>query len=88
MSRYSAALSSRSNSIPLADQTISRFTSNLPRRSRCLHLGIPHTPVCLLLSSFPVDPLKFHDVDPITVPHINDDPDWVNVSIPASTPVF
>ena len=75
MSCHSAAPSSRSNSIPLADQTISCFTSDLPRRSKCLHLGTPRTLVCPLLSSLPVDPLEFHDADPVTVPHINDDPD-------------
>ena len=88
MSRHSAAPSSRSNSIPLADQTISCFTSDLPRRSRCLHLETPRTLVYPLLSSLPVDPLEFHDADPITVPHINNDLDWVNASIPTPTSVF
>jgi len=27
-------------------------------------------------------------VDPSTVPHVDDDPDWVNAPIPVSTPVF
>jgi len=45
MSHQSAAPSSGSNSIPLTDRTIGRFTSGLPRRSRRLQSGTPHTPV-------------------------------------------
>jgi len=40
------------------------------------------------LSPLPVESLKFHSVDPSTVPHVNDDPDWVDAPIPVSTPVF
>jgi len=63
------------NSIPLADQTISRSTSSFPRRSRHLHLGVPCTLVCPLLSLLLIDPSEFHDVDPITISYVNDDPD-------------
>ena len=75
MSRQSAALSSGSNSIPLADQTISRFTSGLPRRSRYLQSGTPRTPVCPRSSPPLVEPLEFYDMDPATIPHVDDDPD-------------
>ena len=44
--------------------------------------GHPH------LSLPPVGPSEFHGVDPSTVPHIDDDPDWVNAPIPVPTPVF
>jgi len=88
MSRQSVALSSRSNSIPLADQTIGRSTSDLPRRSRYLYSRVPHTLVYLLLSPLLLDPLEYYDVDPVTIPHVDDDPDWVNAPIPVSTPVF
>jgi len=88
MSRQSAAPSSGSNSIPLADRTISRFTSGLPRRFRCLQLGTPRTPVRLRSSPLPVEPSEFHGVDPTTIPHIDDDPDWVNAPIPVPTPAF
>jgi len=88
MSRQSAALSSGSNSIPLADRTIGRFTSGLPRRSRHLQLGTPRTPVRSCSSPLPVEPSEFHGVDPSTVPHVDDDPDWVDALIPVSTPVF
>ena len=27
-------------------------------------------------------------MDPFTVPHVNDDPDWVDAPIPVPTPVF
>jgi len=88
MSCQSTALSSRSNSIPLADQTIGRFTLGLPRRSRCLQLGTP----CMLVrphSSPPlVEPLEFYGVDPTTISHIDDDPDWVDTPIPVPTPTF
>jgi len=33
-----------------------------------------------------VDSLEFYDVDPIIVPHIDNNPDWVDTSIPAPTP--
>ena len=88
MSRQSAAPSSRSNSIPLADQTIGRFTSGLPRRSRRLQSGTSHTPVRPCSSLPPVEPSEFHGVDPATIPHIDDDPDWVDAPIPVPTPVF
>jgi len=35
-----------------------------------------------------VEPLEFHGVDPTTIPHIDDDLDWVNAPIPVPTPVF
>jgi len=35
-----------------------------------------------------VEPSKFHGVDPTTIPHVNNDLDWVNAPIPAPTPVF
>ena len=88
MSRQSAAPSSGSNSIPLADRTISRFTSGLPRRSRRLQSGTPCTSVCSHSSPPLGEPLEFHGVDPVTIPHIDDDPDWVDAPIPVSTPVF
>jgi len=88
MSRQSAAPSSGSNSIPLADQTISRFTSGLPRRFGHLQSGTPHTPVCLHSPPLPGEPSEFYGVDPSTVPHVDDNPDWVNAPIPVSTPVF
>jgi len=88
MSRQSAAPSSGSNSIPLADRTIGRFTSGLPRRSRRLQSGTPRTPVRPRSSPLPVEPSEFHRVDPSTVPHVDDDPDWVDVPIPVPTPVF
>ena len=80
MSRQSAAPSSGSNSIPLADRTIGRFTSGLPRRSRRLQSGTPRTPVRPRSSPLPVEPS--------TVPHVDDDPDWVDTPIPVPTPVF
>jgi len=88
MSRQSAAPSSGSNSISLADQTISCFTSGLPRRSGHLQSGIPHTPVRLHSPPLPEEPSEFYGVDPSTVPHVDDDPDWVNAPIPVPTPVF
>jgi len=88
MSRQSAAPSSGSNSIPLADRTIGRFTSGLPRRSRRLQSGTPRTPVHPCSSPPPVEPLEFHGVDPATIPHIDDDPDWVDAPIPVPTPAF
>ena len=88
MSHQFAALSSGSNSIPLADQTISCFTSGLPRRLRHLQSGTPHTLMYPCSSPPLVEPLEFHSVDPATIPHVDNDPDWVNASIPAPTPVF
>jgi len=40
--------------------------------------------------SFPplVEPSEFHGVDSTTIPHIDNDPDWVNAPIPVPTPVF
>ena len=88
MSRQSAAPSSGSNSIPLADRTIGRFTSGLPRRSRRHQSGTPRTPVRPRSSPLPVKPSEFHGVDPSTVPHVDDDPDWVDAPIPVPTLVF
>ena len=88
MSRQSAAPSSGSNSIPLADRTIGRFTLGLPRRSRCLQSGTPHTLVCPCSSPPLVEPSEFHRVDPTTIPHIDNDPDWIDAPIPVLTPVF
>ena len=88
MSCQSAAPSSGSNSIPLADRTIGRFTSGLPRRSRRLQSGTPRTPVRPHSSPPPVEPSEFHSVDPSTVPHVDDDPDWVDAPIPILTPAF
>jgi len=88
MSRQSAVPSSGSNSIPLANQTISCFTLGLPRRSRRLQSRTSRIPVRPRLSPPPVEPSEFHSVDPSTVPHVNDDPDWVDTPIPVPTPVF
>ena len=88
MSRQSVAPSSGSNSIPLADQTIGCFTSSLLRRSRCLQLETPCTPVYSLLFLPLVDSLEFYDMDPITVPYIDNNPDWVDTPIPAPTPAL
>ena len=88
MSHQSAVSSFRSNSIPLADQTIGRFTSGLPRRSRHLQLGTPYTLVHPRSSPPPVEPSEFHGVDPTTIPHIDDDPDWIDAPIPVPTPAF
>jgi len=88
MSRQSAAPSFRSNFIPLADWTISHFTSDLPRRSRHLQSETPRTSVCPRSSPPPVEPLEFHRVNPATIPHINDNPDWVDAPIPVPTPAF
>jgi len=35
-----------------------------------------------------VEPLEFHGVDLSTVPHVDNDLDWVNAPIPVSTPAF
>jgi len=35
-----------------------------------------------------VEPSEFYGVDPTTIPHIDDDPDWVNAPISVLTPVF
>jgi len=88
MSRQSVAPSSGSNSISLADQTIGRFTSGLPRRSRRLQSGTPYTLVRPCSSPPLVEPSEFHRVDPTTIPHINNDLDWVNAPIPVPTPMF
>ena len=88
MSRQSAAPSSGSNSISLADRTIGHFTSGLPRRSRRLQSGTPHTLVHLRSSPPLMEPSEFHRVDSVTIPHINDNPDWVDTPIPAPTPTF
>jgi len=39
-------------------------------------------------SSLLVEPLEFHSVDPFTVPHVDDNLDWVDAPIPVPTPVF
>jgi len=88
MSCQSTAPSSGSNSIPLTDWTIGCFTSGLPRRSRCLQSGTPHTPVRLRSSPLPVEPSEFHGVDPSTVSHVDNDPDWVDAPNPVPTSVF
>jgi len=88
MSCQSAAFSSRSNSISLADQTIGHFTSGLPRRSRRLQSGTPRTSVHLRSSPLLVEPSEFHGVDSSTVPHVDNDLDWVDAPIPVLTPVF
>ena len=88
MSRQSIAPSSRSNSIPLADQTISCFTSGFLRRSRHLQLGTPRAPVHPRSPPPLVEPSEFHKVDPTTIPHISDDLDWVDAPIPVPTLVF
>jgi len=81
MSHQSAAPSSGSNFISLADRTIGCFTSGLPRKSRCLQLGTLYTLVHLYLSPPLVEPSEFHSVDPSTVPH-------VDAPVPIPTPVF
>jgi len=43
--------------------------------------------VCPHLFSSLVEPSEFHSVDPATISHVNDDPDWVNTSIPVPTHV-
>ena len=88
MSCHSAVPSFRSNSIPLANQTIVCPTSSLPRRLRCFHSGAPCTLVCPLLSPLSVDSLEFHNMDPVTIPHVNNDPDWVDAPIPIPILVF
>jgi len=35
-----------------------------------------------------VEPSEFHGVDPSTVPHVDDNPNWVDTPIPVLTPVF
>ena len=35
-----------------------------------------------------MEPLEFHGVDPATISHVDDDPDWVDAPIPVPTPVF
>ena len=35
-----------------------------------------------------MEPLEFHGVDPITIPHVDNNLDWVNAPIPVPTPVF
>ena len=88
MFRQSATLSSRSNSIPLADQTISRFTSGLPRRSRRFQLGTLHTPVHPYSSLPLVEPSEFYRVDPATISHVDNNLDWVDAPILVLTSVF
>ena len=88
MSRQSVAPSSGSNSIPLNNRTIGRFTSGLSRRSRRLQSGTSRTPVRPCSSLSPVESSEFHGVDPSTVPHVDDDLDWVDAPIPILTPAF
>jgi len=35
-----------------------------------------------------VEPSEFHGIDPATIPHIDDDLDWVDAPIPVPTPAF
>jgi len=35
-----------------------------------------------------VEPLEFHGIDPTTIPHVDDNPDWVNAPIPVPTSMF
>jgi len=35
-----------------------------------------------------VEPLEFHNVDPVTIPYVDDNPEWIDVPIPVSTSVF
>ena len=88
MSCQSATLSSGSNSIPLANQTISRFTSGLPRRSKRFQSETLHTPVCPYSSPPLVEPLEFYGVDPATIPHVDNNLDWVDAPILVPTSVF
>jgi len=88
MSYQSTAPSSGSNSIPFADQTISRFAFGLPRRSRRLQSETPCTLVCPCSSLLLVEPSEFHSVDPTTISHVDDNPDWVDAPIPVPTPMF
>ena len=40
------------------------------------------------LSPPPVEPSEFHSIDPATISHVDDDPDWVDAPISVPTPVF
>ena len=40
------------------------------------------------LSPPPVEPSEFHSIDPTTISHVDDDPDWVDAPIFVPTPVF
>ena len=44
--------------------------------------------VCPCLSPPLVEPSEFHGVDSATIPHIDNDPNWVDAPIPVLTPVF
>jgi len=44
--------------------------------------------VHLLLSPPLVDLSEFHNVDPATVSHVNNNLDWIDAPIPVPTPVF
>jgi len=46
------------------------------------------TPVSPHSSPSLVEPLEFHSVNPTTIPHIDNDLDWVDTPIPIATPVF
>jgi len=35
-----------------------------------------------------VEPSEVHRVDSTTIPHVHNDPDWVDAPIPVPTPVF
>ena len=35
-----------------------------------------------------MEPSEFYDVDPVTVPHVNNNLDWINTPIPVPTSVF
>ena len=50
--------------------------------------GTPRTPVRPRSSPPLVEPSEFHKVDPTTIPHIDDDLDWVDAPISVPTPAF
>jgi len=35
-----------------------------------------------------VEPLEFHDIDPVTISHVNNDLNWVDTPISVPTPIF
>ena len=50
--------------------------------------GLERAPEWRVRGPLTVEPLEFHDVDPVTISHVNDNPDWVNAPIFVPTPVF
>ena len=46
------------------------------------------TPVWPHSSPLPVESSEFHGVDPSTIPHVDNNPDWVDTPNPVPTPVF